>query len=210
MRKKVSIFLTAAFCCLAFLPLNAGSRPYITQSDNVLHTAGGDMDAFRERLCENAAVKSIVSRFTYTRCVSIFACDLVEEGDFTFNRESGISLEFDSGDYIRIKGENFEMKSGGSISKSKSNPVAKEIKRIMDACLSGDVNALLGGFNAALVEEESSYRLSLTPKSRRGSAFFRSLELQFNRRDMTLGSLKMTENNGDSSTYSFTGQKITR
>lgn len=210
MRKKVSIFLTAAFCCLAFLPLNAGSRPYITQSDNVLHTAGGDMDAFRERLCENAAVKSIVSRFTYTRCVSVFACDQVEEGDFSFSREGGIAMEFDNGDYIRINGDSFEMKSGGSVSKAKSNPVAKEIKRIIDACLSGDVNALLGGFNAVLDEDGSSYLLSLTPKSRRGSAMFRSLELKFNRGDMTLDTMKMTENNGDSSTYSFTGQKITR
>lgn len=170
------------------------------------------METFMARLAENATVKSIDSRFTQTRSMAVFASDVVKEGNFSFRRPEEIRMDFDDGDYIHISDKEFEMLSEGRLSrtKSSSNPMLGGLKRMLAACLSGDMKALVNGFESSLDEDAASYTLTLVPAARQRSNMFSSLVLRFDKKDMSLDTMKMCEAGGDSTSWSFTRKKIVK
>ena len=169
------------------------------------------METFMARLAENATVKSIDSRFTQTRSMAVFASDVVKEGNFSFRRPEEIRMDFDDGDYIHISDKEFEMLSEGRLSraKSSSNPMLGGLKRMLAACLSGDMKALVNGFESSLDEDAASYTLTLVPAARQ-RCMFSSLVLCFDKKDMSLDTMKMCEAGGDSTSWSFTRKKIVK
>ena len=169
------------------------------------------METFMARLAENATVKSIDSRFTQTRSMAVFASDVVKEGNFSFRRPEEIRMDFDDGDYIHISDKEFEMLSEGRLSRAKnsSNLMLGGLKRMLAACLSGDMKALVNGFESSLDEDAASYTLTLVPAARQRS-MFSSLVLRFDKKDMSLDTMKMCEAGGDSTSWSFTRKKIVK
>ena len=170
------------------------------------------METFMARLAENATVKSIDSRFTQTRSMAVFASDVVKEGNFSFRRPEEIRMDFDDGGYIHISDKEFEMLSEGRLSraKSSSNPMLGGLKRMLAACLSGDMKALVNGFESSLDEDAASYTLTLVPAARQRHNMFSSLVLRFDKKDMSLDTMKMCEAGGDSTSWSFTRKKIVK
>ena len=121
-------------------------------------------------------------------------------------------MDFDDGDYIHISDKEFEMLSEGRLSraKSSSNPMLGGMKRMLAACLSGDMKALVNGFESSLDEDAASYTLTLVPSARQRSNMFSSLVLRFDKKDMSLDTMKMCEAGGDSTSWSFTRKKIVK
>lgn len=194
MKRKLIILaaLIAALC-----------RPWLAEGQD-------GMETFLARLKENAEVSRIDSRFTQTRSMAVFASDVVKEGSFSFRRPGEIRLDFDDGDYIYMNDKEFEMLSEGRLTKTgkSSNPMLGGLRRMLSACLNGDMKALVNGFEPSLSEDGKSYTLVLVPSARQRSAMFSSLELRFDKRDMSLDTMKMCEPGGDYTSWSFTQKKI--
>ena len=80
---------------------------------------------------------------------------------------------------------------------------------MLAACLSGDMKALVNGFESSLDEDAASYTLTLVPAARQRS-MFSSLVLRFDKKDMSLDTMKMCEAGGDSTSWSFARKKIVK
>lgn len=166
---------------------------------------------FEREVAANASVKKINCKFSQTRSVAVLSQDVVRKGDFSLRQPGDILLQFEDGEYIKMGESEFEIKSEGRVSKMKvnANPMLKELKRVLGACMGGDVASIMAGFDSEISANKTEYSVKLCPKGKK-NGMMQSLELQFCRKDMSLDWMKMTERNGDFTLYRFTDKKIER
>ncbi|MCM1168335.1 MAG: outer membrane lipoprotein carrier protein LolA [Bacteroides sp.] len=160
-----------------------------------------------ELLRKNSGVKTISCRFEQIREASVLKDVVRKTGTFHYKRPDNIRLAFSDGDDITMNGEYFRITSSGktSVVKMQSNPMLKEIKRILSACMTADLSALTAGFTPELEEKDAQYELILTPRRNNN---MRSLSLVFSKKDMSLDEMRMTEPSGDYTLYRFSGKRF--
>ncbi len=164
----------------------------------------------RELKAKSEGITSIVAEMTQTREVAVLADVVTKEGDFHFQAPNNILLSFDDGDYIKLSAEWFEMKSGANITKrsASSNPMLKQMSTMLTACMSGDVASIAKGFTPTITKGDKEWRVVLKPERGKGAAKIAEVELIFDRKDMSLGSLKMVEKSGDYTMYTFRNKQF--
>ncbi len=160
-----------------------------------------------ELLEKNSHVKTISCKFVQIRQTSVLKEAVRKTGDFHYKRPDNIRLGFSDGDDITMNGEYFRITSSGktSVVKMQSNPMLKELKRILSSCMSADLSGLTAGFEPKLAVKENQYELELIPKRRTN---LKSLLLVFSRKDMSLDMLKMTEHSEDYTLYQFSDKRF--
>ncbi len=166
---------------------------------------------FQEELAARSnEINTIVCDFVQVRSMAVLDRDDVKNGRFTYLRPENILLAFDDGDYIMLTDKKFSMKSAGNVTEMKisSNQMLKELKRILSACMTGDVKAMAAGFTIEVEEQPDMYHLTFVPLKGKGAAKMKAIEMVFDRRDMSLSMLKMTEPSGDSMRYDFRNKKF--
>lgn len=168
---------------------------------------------FTERLkTTSAATRSIECYFTLTRTMSIMASDVVSEGRFYYLREAGISLDFTrpEGDEITMGRERFRIASSGktSVVKVDSNPMLRQLQRMLTACMTGDVEALKEGSELTFKDDGANFVVTITPSARRARSMVRLITLTFEKENMSLVTLRMEEVSGDVSQYRFFDKKF--
>lgn len=107
--------------------------------------------------------------------------------------------------------EDFQMKNGDKINEMKveSNPMLRELKNILSACMTGEVMNSTKDFNHELKKEELKYTIIMTPKKKRVASKIKEIMLEFDRRNMCLNKMKMTQPNGDYTLYEFLIKNLT-
>ncbi len=163
---------------------------------------------FAERLkTTSAATRSIECDFTLTRTMSIMASEVTSEGRFYYLREAGISLEFTrpAGDLITMGRERFRIVSAGRATtvKVESNPMLRQLQRMLTACMTGDVEMLRAGAELTFADGGDTFTVTITPTDRRARGMVRLVTLIFEKRNMSLTTLRMEESSGDVSQYRF-------
>lgn len=99
----------------------------------------------------------------------------------------------------------FEIKQNGRVNATKvgSNPMLKSLNRMLSACISGDASQITSGFDTEITANKDEFRLKLLPlRGRTGKKATETL-LVFNRKDMSLKMMKMTQATGDFLQYRF-------
>lgn len=164
----------------------------------------------RELKAKSAGITSIDAEMTQTREVAVLADVVKKVGDFHFQAPNNILLSFDDGDYIKLSAEWFEMKSGANVTKrsASSNPMFKQLSAMLTACMSGDVESIAKGFTPTITMGDKEWRVVLKPERGKGAAKIAEVELIFNRKDMSLDSLKMVEKSGDYTMYTFRNKQF--
>lgn len=166
-----------------------------------------DLEArFAQELKEKCKeVKSIESRFIQTRSASVLARPVEKTGKYYFLQPYHVLLSFDDGDHIKITSTLFEIKQNGHIRSTQiaSNPMLKNLNRMLVACLSGDVSQLTAGFETEITSAENEYTLRLLPVRGRSSRRTPETVLVFNRADMSLKMLRMGNFPDDCLEYKF-------
>ncbi len=178
---------------------------------SLVMTAQDIREEFENVLIEKSAgIETISCRFTQVRTMSVLANDVRKEGHFTCVRPGNILLAFEDGDYIKLTDTHFKMKNAGAVTDMKisTNPMLKELKRILSACMTGDVRMLSSGFEIDVEDAGSFYEVSLLPLRNRGAAQMKSVILHFEKQDMSLDLLLFEEASGDSITYEFTEKEF--
>lgn len=168
---------------------------------------------FAEELArESSSINAIESRFEQVRVMQILADEVSRSGNFTYRRPDHISLDFVGGDYIRMTSTAFTMRVGGHEQQVRiqSNPMLRELKRILSACMMGDVESLQQGFTMTITEQPTQYWVTLTPRKGRMAARMAAIKMTFDKETMTLDELKMEERSGDYTAYRFFDKQITR
>ena len=164
----------------------------------------------RELKAKSVGITSIDAEMTQTREVAVLADVVMKEGDFHFQAPNNILLSFDDGDYIKLSAEWFEMKSGANVTKrsASSNPMFKQLSAMLTACMSGDVESIAKGFTPTITKSDKEWRVVLKPERGKGAAKIAEVELIFDRKDMSLDSLKMVEKSGDYTMYTFRNKQF--
>ncbi len=168
---------------------------------------------FAERLkTVSAATRAIECDFTLTRTMSIMTSDVVSEGRFCYLREAGISLDFTrpAGDQITMGRERFRIVSSGktSVVKVDSNPMLRQLQRMLTACMTGNVDMLREGSELIFKDEGANFVVSITPSDRRARGMVKLITLTFEKENMSLVTMRMDETSGDSSQYEFYNKKF--
>lgn len=159
----------------------------------------------RELAAKSGEIRSIACRFEQVRSMQIMQHDVVQQGDFYYLRPEQILLAFEGGDYIAMTPTYFSMEAGGVKQRMKlqSNPMLKELKRILSASMTGDVEQLAAGFTPTITEQKESYEVVLRPTRRGMANRLKAISMHFDRQTMSLTMLCMEEQSGDKTTYRF-------
>jgi outer membrane lipoprotein-sorting protein len=140
------------------------------------------------------------------------ASDVVSEGRFHYLRGAGISLEFTkpAGDLITMGRERFRIVSAGrsSVVRLDSNPMLKQLQRMLTACMTGDVEMLREGSTLTFEDAGAEFVVTITPSDRRAKNMVRLVTLTFEKQNMSLTTLRMEEASGDVSLYRFFNKKF--
>ncbi len=195
MRKRIIYaFMTLSFCLTATI-------------------AQAQEADFAEKLKTiSAATQTIECDFTLTKTMSFMASDVVSEGRFYYMRSVGISLDFTkpSGDQITMGGDKFRIISSGkkAIVKMDSNPMLGQLKRMLTACMTGDIEMLKEGSVVSFADAGEEYVVTLKPNNRRAKKMMKLITLTFEKEYMSLTTLRMEEASGDVSLYRFFDKKF--
>ena len=168
---------------------------------------------FAERLkTVSAATETIECGFTLTRTMSFAAADIISEGRFYYLREAGISLDFTkpAGDQITMGRERFRIVSAGktSVVKVDSNPMLRQLQKMLTACMTGDIEALKEGSELTFKDNGADFIVTITPSDRRAGKMVKLITLTFEKQNMSLTTLRMEEASGDVSQYVFFNKKF--
>ena len=170
-------------------------------------TNDGVRNEFERALREKGVlIETITSQFTQVRSISVLSNKVVKHGKFYYSRPGNIFLSFDDGDYIKMTDAAFRMKNAGKLIKTKIsvNPMLKELKRLLSACMIGDILKAANGFKSNIEDASDKYIVKLTPAKNRVSSKVKCIVMKFSKKDMSLTQLKMEEASGDFTSYDFT------
>lgn len=186
-----------------FLLLFAGlSAPLAAQ------TADPEWSRFANELKRKSRdIQTIECRFTQTRRAAVLKQEVSKQGTFSYKRPEQIRLLFADGDCIVMNGDRFRLVSGGktTLVKTQSNPMLRELRRTLAACMTGDLDALTTAFAPRLTDRGGHYELRLVPRRKQRLA---EMLLVISKRDMSLDALRMTETSGDYLHYAFTDKRF--
>lgn len=166
----------------------------------------------REVKVKNENVTSIECKFKQTRKVSFLADVVNKDGVFYFSRPGNMLLAFNGGDYIKMNGTWFEMKTGENINSTKvsSNPMLKNLSSILSACVIGDFEQMTKGFNADIEQTDDEWIITLSPARGKSASKISGIILHFDKNDMSLNILRMEEKNGDYTMYEFFNKQFNK
>ena len=150
-------------------------------------------------------VKSIRCRFVQTRSSSVLVHDVQKRGTYSFLQPYNVLLAFDDGDYIKITSAMFEIKQNGhtTATKAGSNPMLRNLNRILSACISGDAAQITSGFDTEITASDDEFTVRLLPMRGRTNKKSPQTLLVFARKDMSLRSMSIEQASGDMLRYEF-------
>ena len=136
----------------------------------------------RELKAKNESVSTIKCQFKQIQKISVLADIVQKNGDFYFEKPSNMLLAFKDGDYIKMNTEKFEMKMAGNVSSTKisSNPMLRNLRSILSACVIGDFEQMTKGFKVSIEQTPNEWILTLTPERGKMAAKVSSMNISFN------------------------------
>lgn len=170
-----------------------------------------DATSFAKELsAKSSTIETIVCDFTETRHMDILADDLVRNGKFSYKRPERMLLAFDSGDKILMTPDHFVLQANGRnlTSKMSANPMLRQMQTVFGACMTGNVEQLLGGGKIAITLAGKEYTLRFVPSARSAQKYVSAIVLVFDCGDMTLTQLRMEQPSGDYTLYRFRNKRI--
>ena len=168
-------------------------------------------DIFEQELrSKNENISSIKCQFVQTRGMSVLANTVSKEGVFYFERPNNMQLLFLDGDYIKMDDSRFEMKVAESITETKidANPMLKNLRSILGACVIGDFSQMTKGFLAELEHTPTEWIVTMKPQRGKAASKISQIVINFDQNDMSLNCLNLVEKSGDYTMYQFTEKEF--
>jgi outer membrane lipoprotein-sorting protein len=198
MNKYIYTFLLVFFC----LPLAA-------QKDLAPLAS---VTAFQERLKKEASsLSSIESDFTQEKFLDVFNEKIVSKGRFYYKQENMIRMDYTSSiDYqIIINGQKLKIVSEGksNVVNLGSNQMMNEMKGMLAACMIGDLTVMSSAYRLEYYESPSLYVVKIRPVSKSVQAYISEIIISIDKKDMSVQTLRLSENAKDYTEYHFTNRK---
>ncbi|MDR0660419.1 MAG: outer membrane lipoprotein carrier protein LolA [Prevotellaceae bacterium] len=172
-----------------------------------------DKQAFEQKLEEaTKTVKSIESGFTQIKHLDVFDDDITLKGKFYYRHSNRICLDYTGSlDYIIvINNDKLKIVDNGkkSIVNLSANKTMKEMQGMLAACMSGDISQLSSEYKLEYFEDTKNFKVVVTPKSKAVQEYIKDFHIYFNKRDMSVDKLRISENTTDYTDYIFSNKKF--
>ncbi|WP_370862186.1 LolA family protein [Parabacteroides faecis] len=170
------------------------------------------IDGFQERLKKEAAsLSSIESDFTQEKYLDVFNDKIISKGRFYYRQENKIRMDYTTPvDYqIIINGQKLKIVSEGksNVVNLGSNRMMDEMKGMLAACMVGDLSSITSTYKLDYYESPSLYVVKIRPVSKSVQAYISEIIISINKEDMSVQTLRLSENEKDYTEYRFTNRK---
>ena len=169
--------------------------------------------AFEQKLEQSTkTVKSIESNFTQVKHLDVFDNDITLKGKFYYKHSNKICLDYTGSlDYIIvINNDKLKIVDNGkkSIVNLTSNKTMKEMQGMLGACMSGDISQLSSEYELEYFEDSKNYLVIVKPKSKVVQEYIKDFYIYFDKKDLSVDKLRITENATDYTDYIFSSKKF--
>ncbi len=161
------------------------------------------------KIGENGAqIATIESHFAQRKHAKALKNDILSSGRFYYQKSDKVCMVYDTprGDLLLMNGDDFVMIVGGkrSAANAQSNPMLKQMRTLLTACVSGDFERLKTGRNTKISVEESEKTYVLTVVFDGSTKkYYANIVLTFDKNSLALLVLRMNEANGNFTEYTF-------
>lgn len=175
-------------------------------------TALASVSDFQERLKKEAAqISSIESDFTQEKFLNVFNEKIISKGRFYYKQENMIRMDYTSPvDYqIVINGQKLKIVSEGksNVVNLGSNQMMNEMKGMLAACMVGDLGSMTSAYKLDYYESPALYVVKIRPLSKSVQAYISEIVISIDKKDMSVQTLRLSENADDYTEYHFTNRK---
>lgn len=155
---------------------------------------------------------SIRADVVQKKYLSVFNAEVVSKGTFAWSAPDKLCLDYTTPAPYRIviDGDRLLTVNAGKSSSAnlKGNPVMSQMKNLLSACMTGNVNAMGSDFEIEYFESDREYKVVLVPVSDQLRGYVCRMEIFLDRKDMSVNTLVMHENETDYTSYVFSGKKF--
>lgn len=170
-------------------------------------------EVFDRRLNETAAnTHSIDCDFIQEKYLDVFAEKILSKGKFYFRKENKIALCYTQPlDYlIVIDGQKLKTVSEGktNVVDLSSNKMMDGMNRLLAACMTGNLGLLQEGYRMEFLEDPAYYLVRIRPQQEALKSYIREMALWFDKKDMAVVRLRLSENESDYTEYQFLNRQF--
>ncbi|MBO7636293.1 MAG: outer membrane lipoprotein carrier protein LolA [Paludibacteraceae bacterium] len=203
--KKVLVWAAMAFASLSFS---------LQAAEPVSDVA--DLKAKMQKAAAN--VSSIQSDFTQEKYVSAMGNSMKSSGKFYYQKEDKVKLEYLAPfkQNLVMNGNKLMMEMNGkkNIMDASANPMAGELKKVISACMSGDIANMGENYQLEFFVDGANYLVKITPKTADIKKFAQQVDLYLDKKDFSVVKMKMIEplkkgqSKNDYTEYTFSNKKL--
>jgi len=171
-----------------------------------------NIPAIKEKIAASSAeINSLSSNFTQEKHLTMMEEVLVSKGNFQFKKENKVRWTYTHPiDYAIIINENqFVILNEGKASTFdiSSNKMFSEINQMIVMAIQGNFLDSKE-FQAAFLENKEFYKIALTPVNEQVASMLNSIEIYFDKKDMSVGKVKFIEPGDDFTLIIFSDRKL--
>jgi outer membrane lipoprotein-sorting protein len=172
-----------------------------------------DVNGFRDRLEKmSATVTTIASDFIQEKNLVVFSEKIISKGHFFYRNDNRIRWEYTSPyKYLIIINNDRLYTSAEGNSKVydlQTNRMFQEMNKFMTSFISGDILRNEKDYTPQFFENTSHYYVRLTPVSARVQQMLTAIDIWFDKNDLSVAGIKMTEPGDDYTRIDFTNRKL--
>jgi outer membrane lipoprotein-sorting protein len=167
-----------------------------------------DIGSFKDRLAKvSESTKSIECEFVQEKSLSILTNKTISKGVFCYKKENKIRWEYlEPNNYLVVIVNNKVTVKDDKSKKqydSGSNKMFKESISMMLDFIHGNISGCEKDYTITGWENQQSYYLKMIPKSSKVKKILSQVDLYFDKKDLTMNRLKMSEPGGDYTSIDF-------
>ena len=204
--KKILVIAATMLASLSFSVMQAA-------------TPVSDVEGLKSKMQASAEkITSIQSDFTQEKYVSVMASTMKSSGKFYYQKTDKVKLEYTvpfKQDLV-MNGTKLMMKANGGkpmIMDAASNPMMAELKKVISACMSGNIANIGDNYKMTYFVDGSNYLIEIVPQSADIKKFAEKVDLYLDSSDFTVVRMRMIEakkpnqSKNDYTDYTFTNKK---
>lgn len=168
---------------------------------------------FNRRLTETAGkIQSIECDFIQGKYLDVFAEKVISKGKFYFRKASKVCLAYTEPiDYLMVVNEDkLKIVSGGktTVADLGANQSMEGMNTLLAACMTGDLSLLGQGYRMEYFQRPDAYLVRIIPLNQGVKAYLSEMAVYFDKKDMAVSKLRLSENAADYTEYEFINRKF--
>lgn len=172
-----------------------------------------DIEGFKTKLAAmSEKTNSIESDFIQEKNLSVMAEKITSKGKFWYKKEDNIRWEYlQPYKYLIIisKGQMFIKEEKNQKQYDiQSNRMFQEMSNFISGCIQGEILNNTRDYKIEYFENEKSYLVKLTPYSEKMKQMLSGVQIWFDKQDLSVSALMMTEPGDDYTKIDFLNKKL--